>query len=180
MLCLELNFTECSCQVSSWEVHWRIYVYPVHGANLTLIQPMWSAYPYAPSSLYGIHMPILPYMVIQPIFLGMALLWAVIDSTLSQGPLLWRHNDMTVIVSRNTLDRFFVGFNAICSTFLRNNPICIEGRNCRLSTVLGYSINARAVGPWTPYRAGDFKRVWESHSQLNHWIYNFKASILLC
>ena len=77
-------------------------IYPVHGANLTLIQPMWSAYPYAPTSLYGIHMPLLPYMVIQPIVLGMVLLWAAMDSSLSQGPLLWRHNDMTVIVSRNT------------------------------------------------------------------------------
>ena len=65
-----------------------INFYPVHGANLTLIQPMWSAYPYAPTSLYGIHMPLLPYMVIQPIVLGMALLWAAIDSALSQGPLL--------------------------------------------------------------------------------------------
>ena len=82
-----------------------IYIYPVHGANLTLIQPMWSAYPYAPTSLYGIHMPLLPYMVIQPIVLGMALLWAAIDSALSQGPLLWRNNDMTVIVSRNTRGR---------------------------------------------------------------------------
>ena len=80
-------------------------LYPVHGANLTLIQPMWSAYPYAPTSLYIIHMPLLPYMVIQPIVLGMALLWAAIDSALSQGPLLWRHNDMTVIVSRNTRGR---------------------------------------------------------------------------
>ena len=77
-------------------------IYPVHGANLTLIQPKWSAYPYAPTSLYGIHMPLLPYMVIQPIVLRMVLLWAAMDSSLSQGPLLWRHNDMTVIVSRNT------------------------------------------------------------------------------
>ena len=83
----------------------NIAIYPVHGANLTLIQPMWSAYPYAPTSVYGIHMPLLPYMVIQPIVLGMALLRAAIDSALSQGPLLWRHNDMTVIVSRNTRGR---------------------------------------------------------------------------
>ena len=82
-----------------------IIIYPVHGANLTLIQPMWSAYPYAPTSLYGIHMPLLPYMVIQPTGLGMALLWAAIDSALSQWPLLWRHNDMTVIVSRYTRGR---------------------------------------------------------------------------
>ena len=82
-----------------------ICIYPVHGANLTLIQPKWSAYPYAPTYLYGIHMPLLPYLVIQPIVLGMALLWAAIDSALSQGPLLWCHSDMTVIVSRNTRGR---------------------------------------------------------------------------
>ena len=99
----QLNSTS-NCHLAPLLPTW-INIYPVHGANLTLIQPMWSAYPYAPTSLYGIHMPLLPYMVIQPIVLGMALLWAAIDSALSQGPLLWRHNDMTVIVSRNTRGR---------------------------------------------------------------------------
>ena len=56
-------------------------------------------------SLYGIHMPLFPYMVILPIVLGVALLWAAMDSPLSQGPLLWRHNDMTVIVSPDTRGR---------------------------------------------------------------------------
>ena len=55
--------------------------------------------------MYGIHMPLLLYMVIQPIVLGMTLLLAAMNSSLSQGPLLWRHNDMTVIVSRNTRGR---------------------------------------------------------------------------
>ena len=81
---------------------------------------------------------------------------------------------------RLSIDRFFVGFNAICSTFLRNNPICFEGRNCRLSSVLGYSINARAIGPRTPYRvgglAGDFTSAWVSHSLVNH--FGFKISKL--
>ena len=95
----KLTFIFCPSHCSG---EYNIMFYPVHGANLTIIQPMWSAYPYAPTSLYGIHMPLLPYMVIQPIVLGMALLWAAIDSALSQGPLLWRHNDKTVIVSRNT------------------------------------------------------------------------------
>ena len=36
---------------------------------------------------------------------------------------------------RLSIDKFFVGFNAICYTFLWNNPIYIEGRYCRLSTV---------------------------------------------
>ena len=79
-------------------------LYPVHCVKLTVIQPLWSAYPYHLVfliwypfpffSLYGIHMPLFPYMVIQPIALGMALLWAAMDSLLSQGPLLWHHNDM--------------------------------------------------------------------------------------
>ena len=44
----------------------------------------------------------------------------------------WMHGDY-----RLSIDRFFVGFNAICCTFLRNNLIYIEGHNCRLSTVPG-------------------------------------------
>ena len=112
-------------------LHIRITWFSLYGIRIPLF------------SLYGIHMPLLPYMVIQPIVLGMALLCAAMDTSLSQGPLLWRHNDMTVIVSRNTrgrdyrpsIDRFFVGFNAICYAFLRNNPIYIEGHNCSFSAV---------------------------------------------
>ena len=36
---------------------------------------------------------------------------------------------------RSSIDRFFVGFNAICYEFLKNNPIYIVGRNCSFSTV---------------------------------------------
>ena len=36
---------------------------------------------------------------------------------------------------RPSIDRFFVGFNAICYAFLINNPIYIEGRNCSFTTV---------------------------------------------
>ena len=74
-------------------LHIRITWFSLYGIRIPLF------------SLYGIHMPLLPYMVIQPIVLGMALLWAAMDSSLSQGPLLWRHNDMTVIVSWNTFGR---------------------------------------------------------------------------
>ena len=56
-------------------------------------------------SLYGIHMPLFPYMAILPIVLGVALLWAAMDSPFSQGQLLWRHNDITVIVSPVTRGR---------------------------------------------------------------------------
>ena len=93
------------CRGLSHKIHYNTMIYLVHGTNLTLIQPMWSAYPYAPTSWYGIHMPLFPYMVIQPIVLGMALLWAAIHSALSQGQLLCRHNDMTIIVSRSTRGR---------------------------------------------------------------------------
>ena len=74
-------------------LHIRITWFSLYGIRIPLF------------SLYGIHMPLLPYMVIQPIVLGMALLWAAMDSSLSQGLVLWRHNDVTVIVSRNTRGR---------------------------------------------------------------------------
>ena len=71
-------------------LHIRITWFSLYGIRIPLF------------SLYGINMPLLPYMVIQPIVLGVALLWAAMDSPLSQGPLLWRHNDTTVIVSWDT------------------------------------------------------------------------------
>ena len=46
-------------------------------------------------SSYGIHMPLFPYTVIQPI-VHCVVLWAAMDSPLSLGPLLWRHNDTIV------------------------------------------------------------------------------------
>ena len=83
---------------------------------------------------------------------------------------------------RPSIDRFFVGFNAICYAFLRNNPIYIEGAIVVVVQSQCYSINARAFGPRTPYRvgglAGDVMRTWVSHSLVNHWIYNFKALLL--
>ena len=74
-------------------LHIRIIWFSLYGIRIPLF------------SLYGIHMPLLPYMVIQPIVLGMALLCAAMNSSLSQGPLLWRRNDMNVNVSRNTRGR---------------------------------------------------------------------------
>ena len=80
-----------------WCYHWMVQLidnifYPVICPKLTLIQPTWlhiritwfSLYGIRIPlfSLYGIHMPLLPYMVIQPIILGMALLWAAMDSLL--------------------------------------------------------------------------------------------------
>ena len=74
-------------------LHIHITWFSLYGIRIPLI------------SLYGIHMPLFPYMVILHIVLGVALLWAAMDSPLSQGPLLWRHNDMTVIVSPDTCGR---------------------------------------------------------------------------
>ena len=49
---------------------------------------------------------------------------------------------------------------------------------------LCYSINARAFGPRTPYGVGGLGGgvmcAWVSHYLVNHWIYNFKASLLSC
>ena len=160
-----------------------------------------------PWSLYGIHMPLLPYMVIQPIVLGMALLWAAMDSSLSQGPLLWCHNEYdrycfteyartwarhpttpwqrecTAITDRQSIDslldsmRFVAHFWEITPYILRDAIVVLVQSQC-------YSINARAFGPRTPYRVGglpgDVMRVWVSHSLVNHWIYNFKDPLLSC
>ena len=53
-------------------VHTLFSIYPVHGTNLTVIQPMWSAYPYAMFvffKLYGIHMPLFSlYGIHMPLF----------------------------------------------------------------------------------------------------------------
>ena len=106
---------------------------------------------------------------------------------------------------RPSIDRFFVGFNAICYAFLRNNPIYIEGRNCSFTTVPvlfnndlpknglpsrawrrqpSHQLDKVSFGPRTPYRvgglAGDVMRARVSHSSVNHWIYDFKASLLSC
>ena len=77
---------------------------------------------------------------------------------------------------RLSTERFFVGFNAICYTSLRNNPIYIL-RDAFVGYVhsLGYSIKAGAFGLRTPYRVGglasDVMRAWVSHSLVNHWIW---------
>ena len=65
------------------------------------------------------------FTCIYTIVLDTALLWAAMDAALSQGPLLWRHNNKTIIVSWNahgpegeprhgncglSIDLLFVGF----------------------------------------------------------------------
>ena len=109
--------------------------------------------------LYGIHMLLLPYLVIQysPLFwvwrcygllwtlhchkdryCDVTMIWPLlfhgIRADVSQTP----NNALTTRMHgdyRPSIDRFFVGFNAICYAFLGNNRIYIEGRNCSFSTV---------------------------------------------
>ena len=102
-------------------------------------------------SSYGIHMPLFPYMVIQSIVLGMALLWTLHcpKDSYCDLTMIWPFlfHGIRVAVSKTSdnalstqmhgdyrlsIDRIFVGFIAICSTFLLNNPIYIEGHNCWL------------------------------------------------
>ena len=82
---------------------------------------------------------------------------------------------------RPSIDRFFVGFNAISYAFLRNSPIYIEGRNCSFSTVpvlftkcSGFRPSDTLSSWWCGWRRQ--ARVGKSNSLVNHWIYNFKAS----
>ena len=146
-----------------------IFFYPVHCPKLTLIQPTWSAYPYHlvflilypyslvsliwyPYSLVFSYMVMLPkHLNVKAIVLDKALLWAAMDSALFHEPLLWRHNDKTLIVSWNTRgperkprrgDRgksinYLLDFNAICSICPWNNSLYIIGHNCRLGIVIG-------------------------------------------
>ena len=143
-------------------------IYPVHDANLTLIQHMWSANPFHLVFLiwYPYHLVFLKWqccrhLSINAIALDAALLSAVKDAPFSRGPLLWRHNAMAVIVSWNTRgperDTYQPSGNAnsrrsravnrsiICWIFLLNDFIYIIRHNCRAGTTLGYSINAGAV-----------------------------------
>ena len=59
-------------------------------------------------------------------------------------------NALTTRMHGDYIHRFFVGFNAICYIFLRNNPIYIEGRNCRLNKVPGLFNKCSGFHPRTP------------------------------
>ena len=74
---------------------------------------------------------------------------------------------------RLSIDRLFLGSNAMCNTFLRNNPICIEGRNCRLSTAHGLFNKCSGLRPsdtsswWLGWRR--HARVGEPFSKLHYY-----------
>ena len=140
------------------------------------------------------------HLKVKAIVLDRALLWAAMEAALSQRLPLWCHNDKTVIVSWNmhglsgspgtaSVDpqsiNLLLDFKVICWIFLWNNSIYVIGRNCRLGRVLGifnkYSINARAFGSRTPYRAVGSAGI-AMHAQVNNlWngmICHSKASLL--
>ena len=89
--------------------------------------------------------------------------------------------ECTAITDRQSIDslldsmRFVTHFWEITPFILRSAIVVLVQYQC-------YSINARALGPRTPYRvgglAGDVMRAWASHSLVNHWIYTFEASLL--
>ena len=141
-----------------------IIIYPVLCPKLTLIQPTWSAYPYhlvfliwypyslvfliwypyAPTSLYGNTAHCFGYGVAMGCH-GLFIVTRTVIVTLqwydrycfteyarpwARHPATRMHDDY-----RPSIDRFYVGFNAICIVFLRNNPIYIEGCKCSFSTV---------------------------------------------
>ena len=91
--------------------------------------------------------------------------------------------ECTMITDRQSIDslldsmRFVTQFWEITPYILRDAIVVLVQSQC-------YSINARAFGPRTPYRvgglAGNVMHAWVSHSLVNHWIYNFKASLLSC
>ena len=130
---------------------------------------MWSAYPNAlysihginmPSfSWYGIHMPLFPYgyaitmgcyglsIVPKGRYCDVPIIWPLMFHEIREAVGETPDNALTTRMHgdyRVSIVRFFVVFNAICETFLWNNRIYIEGRNCMLSTVPGLLKNARA------------------------------------
>ena len=89
----------------------------------------------------------------------MILLFHRIRADLSEAP----DNALTTRMHgdyRLSIDRFFVGFDTICCTFLRNNLIYIEGRNCRSSTVPGLFKKCSGLRPsdTLPSRWFDWRR----------------------
>ena len=130
------------------------HIYPVLCPKLTLIQPMWSAYPYhlvfliwypyslvfliwcpnARTSLYGNTANCSGYGVAMCCY-GLFIVTRTAIVTSQYDPLLFHgiradvsetpNNALTTRMHgdyRPSIDRFFVGFNAICYTILRNNP----------------------------------------------------------
>ena len=90
------------------------------------------------------------------------LLFHVIHADMSETP----DNALTTRMHcdyRVSINRFFVGFNAICCIFLWNNPKCIEGCNCRLSTVPGLFNKCSGL---RPSDTSSLWLGWQRHARL--------------
>ena len=146
VLCMGLLFNLIQCFARNWPwyslrgLHSRITWFSLYGIRIPLFSLYGIQMPFflyvntAHCSVYGVAMGcyglfIVPRTAIvtsqwydRYCFTGYARTWA-------RHPTTRMHGDY--------IDRFFVEFNAICYIFLRYNPIYIEGRNCRLSTVPG-------------------------------------------
>ena len=139
-------------------------IYPVLCLKLTLIQPTWSAYPYhlvfliwcpyslvfliwypyALTSLYGNTAHCSGYGLLWTLrchkdrYCDVTMIWPLLFHGIRVDVSETPNNALTTRMHGDywpSIDRFFVGFNAICYAFLINNPIYIEGRNCSFSTV---------------------------------------------
>ena len=140
-----------------------------------------------------------PYMVmlskqliVTAIVLDWALLWAAMNAALFQGPLLWRHNDKTIIVSWNTrgperepgaaiVDRqsinYLLEFKVICCIFPWNNSNCRLGR---LLVVFNKSLGLRPSDTLSSWWLG-----WRHHERTGKQLFvktydlSFQSVILL-
>ena len=174
--------------------------YPYHLVFLiwypySLVFLIW--YPYALTSLYGNTAHCSGYGVAMGCYgLFIVTRAAIVTSqwydrycfteyarTWARHPATPSQRECMAIIDRQSIDslldsmRFVTHFWEITPYILRDAIVVLIQSQC-------YSINARAFGPRTPYRvgglAGDAMRAWVSHSVVNHWIYNFKASLLSC
>ena len=95
----------------------------------------------------------------------------------------WQHECTVITESIESIDSLFDSMWFV-THFWETTPYILREAIVVLVQSQCYSINAQAFGPWAPYRvgglAGDVMRAWVSHSLVNNWNYNFKASLLSC
>ena len=185
------------------DIHYKVWgqiIYLVLCPELTLIQPMWSAYPY--------HLVFLiwyPYSLVFLIWYPYALnsLYGNTAHCSGYGVAMGCYGlfivTKTAIVTSQWYDRYC--FMEYARTWA-SHPTTPWQRECTTITDR-QSIDSlldsmrfvmhfwemtlyilRDFGPRTPYRvgglAGDVMHAWVNHSLVNHWIYNLKPSLLSC
>ena len=163
-------------QVKKWPAKWRPFIFSFLFYN-------------SPSFSYNSFVFLIWYLNVKAIVPNTALLWAAMDAALSQGPLLWRHNDMAVIVLQNTrgaparrswaVNRLIICWIAICCIVLWNDSIYKVGRKSRLYTLLDIFNKCSGLRPLDTL--WNCRLDWCSrlnNSLLNRIICDFKASLL--